>query len=67
MSGPVTRVRVTRHGRGYASAPTVTFTGDGSGAAATAELGAVGYGRQDNLYWARQTLYGKQLRIQITE
>ena len=67
MSGPVNGVRITERGRGYTSAPTVTFTGDGSGAAATAELGSVGNSQQDNLYWARQTLYGKQLLVRIVD
>ena len=70
MSGPVSRVRITDRGRGYTSAPTVTFTGGGgggSGAAATAELGRVGNSQQDNLYWARQTLYGKQLLVRIVD
>ena len=67
MSSPVIRVDVTERGRGYTSAPTVTFTGggEGIGAAATAELRAVGYDQQDNLYWARRTLYGKRLLIEI--
>ena len=37
------------------------------GAAAAAELGSVGYDQQDNLYWARQTLYGKQLLVRIAD
>ena len=28
---------------------------------------AIGYDQQDNLYWARQTLYGKQLRAWIVD
>ena len=41
------------------------FDGDFSGAAAVAEMGASGYDQRDNLYWARQALYGKELLIEI--
>ena len=65
----VTGVKVTNGGRGYTSAPTVTITRigpNGSGAAATAVLrGPTGNTEVENLFWARQALYGKQLLIEI--
>ena len=67
----VTSVAVTNGGRGYTSAPAVTFLGGGgSGAAATAVIGEVrrrGNTQSDNLYFARRTLYGKQLRVWIAD
>ena len=39
----------------------------GTTATATATLAEGGYDRYQNLYWARQTLYGKQLRVQVVE
>ncbi len=41
--------------------------GGGSGAAAEAKLVRRGYDEFDNLYWARRTLYGKQLLVQIPD
>ena len=65
----VTGVKVTDGGRGYTSAPTVTITRtgpNGSGATATAVLrGPTGNTEVENLYWARQTLYGKELLLEI--
>ncbi len=66
----VTSVTITGEGgSGYASAPTVRFTGGGggSGAAARAYLARTGYDEVDNLYWARQTLAGKELLLQLPE
>jgi len=37
--GKVAKVTLTNHGVGYTTVPTVTISGDGSGATATAELG----------------------------
>ena len=66
----VTGVKVTDGGRGYTSAPTVTITRtgpNGSGATATAVLrGPTGNTEVENLFWARQTLYGKELLLEIT-
>ena len=46
----------------------MTFTGGGgTGAAGTARLKQRGNTQADNLYWARQTLYGKQLLVQVVE
>ncbi len=70
LNDRVTSVRLTDPGSGYTSTPTVTFdnTGSGgSGAAARARLVRRGYDQQDNLYWARQTLYGKQLLVEIAD
>ena len=47
------------------TAPAVTFTG--TGAAATARLERRGNDQPRNLYYARQTLYGKQLLVQIVD
>ena len=63
-------VRLTDRGSGYVTAPSVTFGsgGGGTGAAATATLrGPRGNTESDNVYWAQQTLYGKQLRIRIEQ
>ena len=70
LNDRVTSVMLTEPGSGYTSTPTVTFdnTGSGgSGAAARAILARRGYDQFDNLYWARQTLYGKQLLVEITD
>ncbi len=65
----MTSVTLTNPGSGYKTAPTVSFVGGGggSGAAASAKLVRRGYDQQDNLYWARQTLYGKQLLVEIAD
>ena len=63
-------VTITNPGSGYVLAPTVTFQAappGGTTATATATLAEGGYDRYQNLYWARQTLYGKQLRVQVVE
>ena len=60
---------ITDPGRGYPSAPTVTFSAPASGTAATgaAVLAEGGFDQYQNLYWARRTLDGKQLRVQVVE
>ena len=64
----VTGIRITNPGRGYRAPPTITITGGGGmNAAAEATLGVAGNTEADNLYWARQTLYGKQLLLQLPE
>ena len=63
-------MRLTDRGSGYVTAPSVTFGsgGGGTGAAGTATLrGPRGNTEYDNVYWAQQALYGKQLRIRIEE
>ena len=63
-------MRLTDRGSGYETAPSVTFGsgGGGTGAAAAATLrGPRGNTESDNVYWAQQTLYGKQLRIRIEQ
>ena len=69
MTDAVRKIEVTDGGSGYTSAPTVVFTGGGSGvtaATAVAELKLTGNSEFDNLYFARQVLYGKELLIEIT-
>ena len=65
----VTAIELTDRGRGYKTAPTVTITragANGQGAAATAYLrGPTGNSQVENLFWGRQTLYGKELLIDI--
>ena len=65
----VTSVTVTNGGSGYTSAPTVTFSAPASGtrATGTAKLAETGYDQYQNLYWARQTLAGKQLLVQLAD
>ena len=68
MDYRVRSVRVTNRGDGYASAPTVTFSAapaGGTTATGTATLATGGNDQSQNLFWARQTLSGKQLRVQI--
>ena len=69
MGKSVVAVELTDRGRGYRTAPTVTFTrvgSQGSGAAATAVLrGPRGNSQVENLFWGRQSLYGKELLIEI--
>ncbi len=68
LTDKVTSITVTDGGRGYRAAPVVEFAGGGgTGATAVAELAVSGYTEFDNLYWARQTLYGKELVIEIAE
>ena len=68
-SESVTAIELTYPGRGYKSPPTVTITPAGSNgrnAAATAYLrGPTGNSQVENLFWGRQTLYGKELLIEI--
>ena len=69
MTDKVTSITLTDRGSGYSAAPTVQITGGGGNddATAVARLGTSGYTEFDNLYWARQTLYGKELVIEIAE
>ena len=70
VTGVVSRVTITNGGSGYVTAPSVTFSGGSPGTAATATAtlrGPRGNTEYDNLYWAQQALYGKQLRIRIEE
>ena len=70
MQYEVASVTITNPGSGYLLAPTVTFQAappGGTTATAMATLAEGGYDRYQNLYWARQTLYGKQLRVQVVE
>ena len=60
-------VRITNGGRGYAAPPTVTFSAAPSGgdtATAVAELSS-GSDPSLNLFWARQTLSGKELVVTV--
>ena len=65
----VTSVTITNRGSGYESPPTVSFTGgSGSGAVGEAVLEPqLGNSRIENLYWARQTLYDKQLQVRLAD
>ena len=65
----VASVTVTNGGSGYQAAPTVTFSAPASGTTATgtANLASGGYDQYQNLYWARQTLAGKQLLVELTD
>ena len=63
----VTSVRITNGGTGYRTPPPVTFGsgGGGSGAAGIAVLQRRGNDEFQNLYFARQTLYGKELLVEL--
>ena len=64
----VTSVTVTNRGSGYPSPPSVTITGGGgSGATAHAILAEEGNDQYHNLFWARQTLEGKQLLVKLAD
>ena len=64
----VTSVTVTNRGSGYPSPPSVTITGGGgSGATATAILAEEGNDQYHNLFWARQTLEGKRLLVELAD
>ena len=60
-------VEITNGGSGYATAPTVTFTAPSGGTTATgtAILATGGNDPSQNLFWARQTLAGQELRVQV--
>ena len=65
----VTSVEVTNGGSGYTSAPRVSFSRPPTGAGNTRATGRAnlvesGNDQYQNLYWARQTLAGKQLLVQ---
>ena len=65
----ITGIELTDRGRGYKAPPNITFTNtgpNGAGAAARAVLrGPTGNSQVENLFWGRQTLYGKELLIEI--
>ena len=65
----VTSVAITNGGSGYTSAPTVTFAAPSGGTTATgvAVLAESGNDQYQNLFWARDTLSGKQLRVRVGE
>ena len=65
----VTSVAITNGGSGYTSAPTVTFAAPSSGTTATgvAVLAESGNDQYQNLFWARDTLSGRQLRVRVGE
>ena len=65
----VASVTVTNGGSGYPVAPTVTFSAPAGGtrATGTAKLAESGYDQYQNLYWARQTLAGKQLLVRLAD
>ena len=66
LATSVAAVTVTNGGSGYESPPTVTISsGGGFAATATAVLGRRGNTQADNLYFARRTLYGKELLIRL--
>ena len=69
LTDKVTSITLTDGGSGYSAAPTVQITGGGGNddATAVAKLAVSGYTEFDNLYWARQALYGKELVIEIAE
>ena len=68
LTDKVTSITLTDGGSGYRRDPTVDISGGGgNGATAVAKLAVSGYTEFDNLYWARQTLYGKELVIEIAE
>ena len=62
-------VTLTNRGSGYPSAPTVTFSAPASGTTATgtARLAVGGFDQYQNLLWARRTLDGKQLQVQVVD
>ena len=69
LQSGIASVRVTNGGSGYTSVPTVTFSAPASGtrATGTARLSESGYDPYQNLYWARQTLAGKPLLVQLAD
>ncbi len=69
IAASITAIELTYRGRGYKAPPSVTITpagANGYGAAAQAYLrGPTGNSQVENLFWGRQTLYGKELLIEI--
>ena len=64
----VESVTITNGGSGYTAPPSVGFAaGTGADAAGTAVLARTGNSLHQNLYWGRQTLYGKQLLVQVVD
>ena len=64
----VASVRITDAGSGYKpgeNGVTIAAPGSGSQAEGFAVIGRRGNTEADNLYWARQTLYGKELLIRL--
>ncbi len=65
----ITAIELTDRGRGYEAPPDITITrvgSNGGGAVARAVLrGPTGNSQVENLFWGRQTLYGKELLIEI--
>lgn len=57
VDGAVTEVIVTDPGTGYTAAPTVTIAGDGTGATATATLGAYDFVLPDTRTWFTMSGY----------
>ena len=63
----VSSVTITNGGVGYRTRPPVTFTGgSGNGAAGFAVLPQRDNDQFQNLYFARQTLYGRELLVEYT-
>ncbi len=69
VSHSITGIELTDRGRGYTAPPDITIIrvgGNGSGAQARAVMrGKTGNSQVENLFWGRQTLYGKELLIEI--
>ena len=69
VRGSITGIELTNRGRGYKAPPNITITrvgGNGAGAQARAVMrGKTGNSQVENLFWGRQTLYGKELLIEI--
>ena len=64
----VASVRITDDGSGYKpgeNGVTIAAPGSGSQAEGVAVIGRRGNTEADNLYWARQALYGKELLIRL--
>ena len=67
----ITGIELTHRGRGYKAPPNITITrvgNNGHGAVARAVMrGVTGNSQVENLFWGRQTLYGKELLIEIAD